>query len=333
MITQPFRRALLAGGLSLLCTAASAATTYTYTLVTVPGTIETYPTGLNDAGTMVGFWDATGYVTHGFTFAGGKVTSFDPPGSISTYPTGINKKGDIVGSYADTDGNYHGFILSAAGKYTTIDLPGSAYTDLNAINNDGVVVGEGQDASGNQELFTYSGGKFTTILDNGLVPIAIAINDAGDVAGYYSANSRPTETAFLYKNGTATVLPLKDFAFSQPYGMNKQGVVVGQYLSTSSANQYGFIYNTKGKVKYIGETTDSFNLAINDKNVVAGVSFTPGSYSESVGYTYEKGTYSTLQFKKGSNFAAVCINNAGLVAGSYVDSNNISQVFLATPKS
>jgi hypothetical protein len=321
--------ALIAGAVSLLSTAAFAATSFTYQTISVPNAIQTDPVAINDSGTATGEWYDSQYGIHGWVFSGGTLTTFDVPEAVDTYIGGINNKGDIAGTYVDSSHVEHGFVRSAKGKFTTIDVPGSGYTGANGINDKGVVLVSGVDAAGYQAIYTYNKGIFTTIIDNHQTPIATSINSLGSVAGY---NSPPHqyETAFLYANGTLTTLPITQYSFSASFGLNKHNEVVGQ--AADGATQYGFIYSPKGKVKYIGPngSTESFNLGVNDSGVIVGVSYT--SPTESVGYTYDKGVFSTLSVTGGTNASANAINNAGLVLGNYLDSNNVFQTFLATPQ-
>jgi probable HAF family extracellular repeat protein len=321
------RTALLAGAVSLVTTAASA-TTYSYQKISVPNAIQTDPIAINDSGTATGEWYDSKYGIHGWVFSGGKLTTFDVPKATNTFVEGMNSKGDIVGTYEDSNYAAHGFVRNARGKFTTIDVPGSTSSGVNGINDRGLMVVSGQDADGYQAIFTYEKGMFTTIVDNHQTPIATGINNKGAVVGF---NEPPHayETAFLYENGTVISLPITQYTFSAAFGINKHDEVVGQ--AANGATQYGFIYNAKGKVKYIGPngSTQSFNLGINDAGVIVGVSYT--TETESVGYVYDKGVFTTLSVTGGSNASANAINNGGLVLGNYLDSNNVFQTFLATP--
>lgn len=323
------RRALLGGALCLFCGAASA-TTYTYQMVTVPNAIQSDPVAVNEAGTALGVWYDSTYAAHGFIFSGGTTTVFDVPKALSTYPMGIDAKGEIVGTYLDASHNSHGFLRTTKGKFTTVDLPNSGYTGLTGINDKGVAVGVGQDQAGYGEVFTYANGVFTTIIDNQMSPTPTSISSKGAVAGYY-APPHSYETAFLYANGAVTTLPITAYNFAASFGVNSHNVVVGQ--AATGGTEYGFIYNGKSKIKYVGPngSTDSFNLGINDKGVIAGVSYpNDGSYN-SVGYTYEKGVFSILSITGEKDVSANAINDAGQVLGNYVDANNVPQTFLATP--
>src|SRR5215471_6153705 len=109
----PMRRmvsSFLAGmvGLSVLvavASLASAATSYTFTTIDVPGTFETVPEGINDAGQIVGFFVVSGTVptSQGFLRdTGGSFTTINVPSAPNaTEPRGINNPGQIVGIFSD----------------------------------------------------------------------------------------------------------------------------------------------------------------------------------------------------------------------------------------
>jgi hypothetical protein len=61
--------------------------------------------GINDAGVIVGQYDAT----HGFIYVNGAFTPVDVPGASWTNVTGINNNGHIVGFFSDNTG-LHGFL-------------------------------------------------------------------------------------------------------------------------------------------------------------------------------------------------------------------------------
>src|SRR6516225_6548127 len=103
---------LLVLGLGSILNAADA---YTFTFLEVPAGTQTNATGINDLGTIVGFY--FNYpVEHGFALHKGTYTTLDVPGSpLVTSPRGINVKGDIVGAYVVTAGpNNHGFVFQGS---------------------------------------------------------------------------------------------------------------------------------------------------------------------------------------------------------------------------
>ena len=308
--------------------AAAATHTYTYDLIVVPGAKQTDPIAVNAAGTVLGYWFDKHYVQHGYLYQGGTIAKFDVPKSTSTIPTGINDSGEAVGAYQDAQGNYHGFLRSAKGRFTTVDLPGSSYNALSAINRLGVAVGVGLDSSSNTEIFTYKKGVFTTIVDNGMSPIPVAINAKGAVAGYYEP-PRARESSFLYQAGTITPIPLKKGQFVQSFALNAKGTVVGQAVTGSSV-QVGFEFAHGRTRTYLapGAASTYFD-GINDSGVVSGAAFDANN-NPIGGIVLDHGDVSFLNVPNETGTGALGINNAGQVIGNYVD-NGTAETFLATP--
>lgn len=126
---------------------------------------EGYPTGINDAGQIVG-----------------NAGAYGPPSIFY----GINDEGQLVGTYMEQG------VLSSGGTLTTIEDPADEFTALTGINNTGQIVGYGGLAAV-YEGFLYSGGIFTTInppFDTGyegdeFLERALAINDMGQITGEY----------------------------------------------------------------------------------------------------------------------------------------------------
>jgi probable HAF family extracellular repeat protein len=89
-----------------------------FTTLDAPGSTLTLALGINDAGQIVGEYEASGRF-HGFLLSGGSFTTLDPPGSTFTNALGINNVGQIVGLYSDASGRTHGFLA------TSVPEPGS----------------------------------------------------------------------------------------------------------------------------------------------------------------------------------------------------------------
>jgi uncharacterized membrane protein len=96
---------------------------------------------LNDAGTVVGWYDAPDGTIQSFRRDGDQFAPIAPPGSVFSFALTINNAGVIGGVYTDTDFNYHGFILRQ-GVYTTVDFPGAVVTKIDSISDHGVISGE-----------------------------------------------------------------------------------------------------------------------------------------------------------------------------------------------
>ncbi len=136
-----------AGATGQTAMSVSGGTLFTF-LGGLPANVNSQATGVNAAGTIVGFYQPTATSFTGFVDASGAITSLMYPGSIATQALGINDLGQIVGDWTDVGGVMHGFI-DTGGLFTTLDPAGSTATTINGINNHGEVVGFYTDGTGN----------------------------------------------------------------------------------------------------------------------------------------------------------------------------------------
>jgi uncharacterized membrane protein len=170
-----------------------------------PGASNTDATGVNDTGSIVGYWSSGGF-RHGFLLTGGIYTSIDVPGADpatkpGTRPHGINNAGTIVGEYADLSGMIHGFVLSN-GIYTTLDYPGALSTKAGGINDAGTIVGEYTDANGHNHGFlaTPTSTPVLTLTKSGtgtgtITSSPSGINCGGTCSASYDSGTMVTLTA------------------------------------------------------------------------------------------------------------------------------------------
>jgi hypothetical protein len=73
---------------------------------------NTFPTAINDAGVVVGYWDNPSTGVRGFTRdASGHITTFSAPlPNHGTWGSSINNTSRITGYYTDANGVFHGFV-------------------------------------------------------------------------------------------------------------------------------------------------------------------------------------------------------------------------------
>src|SRR5712692_5958726 len=95
----------------------------TLTNIDVPSAIFTIPSGINNAGQIVGTYIDSNFRSHGFLLDGGSFSTIDAPDASETSAMGINNLGPVVvGGYTDLTGSNHGFVLQD-GTFTTLDVP------------------------------------------------------------------------------------------------------------------------------------------------------------------------------------------------------------------
>ena len=163
------------------------------TTLDFPAASDTYAFGINESGTVVGYWDvldAGGNVLayHGFIWENGGFTEVNFPGSGDTAALGINARGDIVGLWDSgvTSPIGHGYVCSQKRECSSFDVPGATVTQADDINAYGQIVGTYLDSSGGQHAFLDARGNFTSFdFPGAVVTAAWGINSAGQMVGVY----------------------------------------------------------------------------------------------------------------------------------------------------
>ncbi len=275
---------------------------YSYTLLSFPGTLSTNANGINKGATsskieIVGEYGAGSFLAHvsGTKAVTETYRAVNYPHVLPTRQAAndVNDAGQIVGGYLDSSGVSHGYEFSG-GKFTTVDVPfaGATGSTDDAINNSGEIVGGWTDSGGVTHGFTliagayasfdYPGATFTTTLD---------VNNAGEIVGFYNDTSGVGH-GFLLSGGTYTSIDAPGAVYTSSSGINDAGDIVGSYCTTSqcvSTNEGGQGFLLSGGVF----TTITI----------------PGEY-----YTF-----------------LIDINNSGVLLGGYQDAAGVTYSFLATP--
>lgn len=139
--------------------------THKFTRVLQPGvrrvtttTRGTVAAGINNHGTVAGFYVTKGGKTVGFMKSGRTFITLNRKGSSATMAFGINDSDVVVGTYTTGSGNSaktFGFTWTRRHGFKTIVVPGSAAgtTNVNGINDRGELVGFYNDSKGNTDGF------------------------------------------------------------------------------------------------------------------------------------------------------------------------------------
>lgn len=200
----------------------------TYTAIEYPGATNTYATGIDTAGDIVGYYDDAGG-QHGFMVVKGTYTALDFPGASDTIAYRLNDRGQIVG-YALVNSSWSGFLYDThREKFAPVNFPGASGTFPMAINDDGLIAGEYQAAT-NLTAFVCRGGLCNEIDPlNTDASLIYGVSDNNVLYGYASS-----QTSFFYfkiKNGVYRRFTLRD----APNGLI-QGVNPGETGLTGSYN-------------------------------------------------------------------------------------------------
>jgi probable HAF family extracellular repeat protein len=156
-------------------------------------------------------------------------------------------------------------------------------------------------------LLTYT---VTDIGSFGGASYARAVNDAGQIAGYYYPTGSNLSRALLYSDGT--LIDLDSASYSCASGINNLGQVVGMARVGGSVDDV--VVWQDGTMNDLGADGDnpSHAKAINDSGQVAGTS----DGSTWMAFLYSDGAFTDLGTLSGPRSFGTGINNAGQVVGN-----------------
>jgi len=95
---------------------------FSFTAINFPGANRTRALGINNHGDIVGDYQDSSGVFHGYLLSGGNFTAFDPPGSLLTRGLAVNDRGVIGGRFIDSNIVQHGYLLDQ-GVFTILTCP------------------------------------------------------------------------------------------------------------------------------------------------------------------------------------------------------------------
>src|SRR5579864_2696919 len=220
---------------------------------TAPGQ-GTLPQQMTAAGTIVGNYVDSNFVTHGFVrTAKGEFATIDAPGALRTQALGMTQA-RIVGFYFDTSHVRRGYVLAPDGKFVTFDAPGAGTsrgqgTIAAAINAAGTVSGAYIDANFASHGFVRAAnGSFATFDPPGsvlVIPDTLGINSAGTVVEQYCDLSLCHGAVRAADGAISTFDAPGAVQGTFPEAINEIGTVSGNYLDANGVN-HGFLRAADG---------------------------------------------------------------------------------------
>jgi probable HAF family extracellular repeat protein len=267
---------------------------FTFTAIDVPNAQQTYATGINNAGEVVGWYhDAAG--DHGFLRSpnGSKFMTFDDPDGVGgTSLQGINDSGYMTGSfYQLPTTNGTSFLIKGGTGFVNFTVPGAAGpTYAWKINNKVQIVGyffrEGslpdvhgfvRNMDGSFIAFDDPDAPVGTMGTQGTV--ARGINDLGEIVGYLPGlnGNAAQDVAFLRSTNGAvyTTITVPDSRGTVATAINNRGDIVG-YFDNLAAASLGFIRHRDGTFvtfEHPDAHGTTFPQGINDQGQVVGYYF------------------------------------------------------------
>jgi len=220
--------------------------------VSYPGSMWSIAYGINNLGQIVGAWQDSAYCVHGYLLSSGKYTSIDNPNAVcvngGTWLSGINDAGQISGFYIGQSAQLQGFLYYGNTFYA-ISPPSSCCYNFTGVG----INGEANMAGSYVNAPYYNGfveiptppswtGPYSSFFDaNGLETVGSAIDENGDVAGYYEFQYLD-DYALLFSNGVQ-FLSFQYAPGDDTYGLgvNDFGQMVGYYSLPAGGGTYGFL--------------------------------------------------------------------------------------------
>jgi uncharacterized membrane protein len=251
--------------------------TFTFSKANVPGAMQTGPSGINNAGVMVGEYVDKNSVSHGYILNGKKLTTLDDPKGMAgtTGAENLNPDGaiSVVGAYNNSSGNSVGFLYKD-GKYTDIPGPTGAVSSVAvAINDQGAIVGDYVDTSGRTHGFLLKGKTYTT-LD---VPAAFGttaasgINKAGWIVLWWVDQRGLIESSITKDNGnTYHDIDVPLAADSYASDVNSAGDVTYFWVDSAAVGHGALLHAGKYYKFDYPKAIFTYAGGINDKRTIVG---------------------------------------------------------------
>jgi hypothetical protein len=274
----------LAGAASASTLSAASATSYSFTtLDNMHDVTFNQLLGINDEGVIAGYFGsgAAGHPNKGYRllppYGQANYVNENFPHSVQTQVTGLNNRGVTVGFWSNTnkgvgmDANF-GWV-NVNGHFRQADFPtgspASPVTNqLLGVNDSDIAVGFWVDANGNSHGYAYNinTNSYSSIAEAGVTSLtATAINDLGQVAGFYTNPGSGNTDGFLLSHGKFIDLAAPGASSTMALGVNNLGEVVGTYTvgSGSSAVMHGFTWTAKHGFTTVDDPNGAGTTTIN----------------------------------------------------------------------
>ena len=307
------------------------ATTYTFTNVINPAD-RTFNQllGINNGGVISGYFGsgAAGHPNQGYITTTTNLKAFTPenfPGSVQTQVTGLNNRGATVGFYSGTnkgppnDANY-GFWTNNPHLFISVQDPKTPpattalpTNQLLGINDSGIAVGFYVSANGNSHGYTFNTNtaKFSAPINRpgAVSTTAAAIDNAGDIAGFFTNNGGTTFSGFLKQGATFTTLNDPGMVSTQLFGINNNGLLVGDAVGPKGG-MFGVTFNDKT------DTWQNFHVGINPSGLFATTFNGVNDLGDIVGFYVNKAG-NTIGLLATPTAAAPSVAETGATAHSF----------------
>jgi probable HAF family extracellular repeat protein len=353
---------LAAAFLAALVPATASAQTYTLTDLGALASGPTTAADISPAGVVTGgltVMSGTGTAAALWTPGSGGYTFQNagfPNGAAYSPAYGVNDTAQLAVTAAGSGGSWENGFLWSGGRWTDLTSR-TKQSEATAINASGLLVGTAADSKGNFQATLWKAGKQYTIPTTGgsrFAPVALGINDSGQVAGY-EGNLTPFVWTPNSPNGTSGSTLSLNVAGGRALGINSLGDVAGDIESNYPYQAFSWSHST-GVVTYLpflpGAASATARRVNTNGQVVGNATFPDGSTH---GILWQNGQVFDLnsltitggipagwifacpytQTALALNLPLISINDAGQICGTAsVTVNGIitNHAFLLTPQ-
>lgn len=244
---------------------------------------DTYVTGINDSGKIVGYTvDADSLSTPmTWTLAGVGTPLPALPGSNGhAEPTRVNASGAISGLSRTADGQTHAVMWKPDGTIVDIPTLGGATAFAQDISDNGVVVGSSYVANGGSHAFTWTEagglvdyGSFNSN-DRNYHAGFNAVNDAGKKGGTGYRLFSPFKASISLPGQTdiTDISPPAQYSQGMVLGMNEAGTTVGWQNINGVGSPHPVIFNEDRTLTDLGTLglDEGWAMDVNDAGVIVG---------------------------------------------------------------
>ena len=256
-----------------------------YTFFNLKHSVSVVVIGINDIGSVVGWYGDASGAEHGFVRkTDGSVETFDAGYGNQFRTSGINRPGDVCGRFEDDHEDFHGFVRTADGTLTVFDPPGSIATSPASINGSRAIAGHFYNGA-NDHGFVRAPDGTITVFDppTSVETVAFGINDDGVIVGTASTGTdtfdfiRDAAGGFtLFDAGTRQV-------DSETAGASiaAKGTIAGWYTFNTDYSSRGFFRNLNGRIQTFKalHARYTFVTGINGKGAIVGYTLGHGRKS------------------------------------------------------
>jgi hypothetical protein len=264
----------------------------------------------------------------------------DFPGAAATFIFALNNAGQFVGAEQDGAAVPHA-IFDDGRRLRLLDLSevssGGAASYALSINNHSDIAGAYADASGVFHGYVHHADGTLTHIDfpGASSTWAYGVNDRGTVIGIY-VDAQTNVHAFVRRDGgyRNADLPGAPATSTTPLSVNDQEQIVGEYITTSGTNGFGYLQSRNGDFA-LTTAPDSvpqgtFFISINNREQILGAYADAGSVQHN--FLLSGGVYHEfdLPARLGATFvSAQTVNDADGIVGYFTDSSQLTHGFVA----